>query len=56
MKRVIRETFRRNSELFTGMDIIVRPREVCKGCEVEEVKRLLIKEFREAAGTEVESE
>ena len=56
MKRVIRETFRRNSELFTGMDIIVRPHEVCKGCEVEEVKRLLIQEFREAAGTEVESE
>lgn len=56
MKRVIRETFRRNSELFTGMDIIVRPREVCKGCEVEEVKRLLIQEFREAAGTEVKNE
>ena len=56
MKRVIRETFRRNSELFTGMDIIVRPHEVCQGCEAEEVKRLLIKEVREAAGTEVKNE
>ncbi len=56
IKRVIRETFRRNSELFTGMDIILRPHEVCQGCEAEEVKRLLIKEFREVAGTEVKSE
>lgn len=38
------------------MDIIVRPHEVCQGCEAEEVKRLLIKEFREAAGTEVKNE
>jgi len=38
------------------MDIILRPHEVCQGCEAEEVKRLLIKEFREVAGTEVKSE
>lgn len=56
IKRIIRETFRRNSEVFTGMDIIVRPHEVCQGCEAEEVKRLLIKEFREAADTEVKNE
>lgn len=56
IKRLLRETFRRNSTLFSGMDIIVRPHEVCKGCRMEEIERSLVKEFRAAAGMEVTDE
>ena len=45
IKRLIREAFRRHAEIFAGVDIIVRPHEVCKGSRAEEIERFLIEEF-----------
>ena len=46
VKRLLREAFRRHGEIFFGMDIIVRPHEVCKGRRAEEIEGLLIEEFK----------
>ncbi len=45
IKRLIREVFRRHTEIFSGVDIIVRPHEVCKGRRAEEIEQFLIEEF-----------
>lgn len=45
IKRLIREVFRRHTEIFSGVDIIVRPHKVCKGRRAEEIEQFLIEEF-----------
>ena len=49
IKRLIRETFRRHGDIFSGVDIIVRPHEVCRGRRAEEIERFLIEEFHKLA-------
>ena len=53
IKRLIREAFRRHAEIFSGLDIIVRPHEACKGRRAEEIEKFLIEEFQAAARMEV---
>jgi len=54
IKRLIREAFRRHDEIFSDMDTIVRPHEVCKGHRAKEIENSLIGEFRAAVRMEVE--
>ena len=46
--------FRRHDEIFSDMDTIVRPHEVCKGHRAKEIEDSLIGEFRAAVRMEVE--
>ena len=54
IKRLIREAFRRHDEIFSDMDTIVRPHEVCKGHRAKEIENSLIGEFRAAVRMEAE--
>ena len=49
IKRLIREAYRLNRAKFVGMDLVVIPRERCKGKDAQEIERALITEVTEAA-------
>jgi len=42
MKRRLREAFRRNRGCFTGIDLLVQPKETCKRLSVVEVEQALL--------------
>ena len=49
MKRHLREAFRRNKELFAGIDVVVQPKETGKRLSAVEIERALlgiIEEYR----------
>jgi len=52
MKRFLREIFRRHGLLFSKTDMIVQPRETCKGKSLGEIERYLIEEFKVASRLE----
>ena len=52
IKRLIRETYRRNKHLFAGVDIVVRPRPPCRGQDQQAVAQALLSQARVAIAME----
>ncbi|MBN1859488.1 ribonuclease P protein component [Candidatus Bipolaricaulota bacterium] len=46
IKRLIRETYRKNKDLFAGVDIVVHPRPPCRGQDHQAVARTLLSQAR----------
>ena len=46
IKRLIRETYRKNGDLFSGVDIVVRPRPPCREQDQQTVARILLSQAR----------
>lgn len=52
IKRLVRETYRRNRQLFAGVDIVVRPKPLCRGQDPHAVARILLSQARAAIAME----
>ena len=54
VKRRLREVIRRHQQAFAGMELIVRPREVCRQLDAAELERALLRELAEGCRSEVQ--
>jgi len=46
VKRLVRETFRLHRRDFDGLQVVIRPREACKGRSFSQIERALVTELR----------
>ena len=54
IKRRLREVVRRHRQVFADMELIVRPREVCRQLDAAQLEQALLRELAEGRRSEVQ--